>query len=314
MCAAERRSTVPAGRAGNEGAGQASTEDVGEHVARRWPLPEVDESTSKLGRGTVLIIGGTVETPGSVLLAGVAALRAGAGRLQIATAAPAAPALAAAVPEARVMGLATSDAEIRPDAIHDIADAIAGADAVLVGPGSLDPDRAALASSYVLEHLGPESTFVLDAGALALLTRMPDQFAPIAGRAVLMPNPTEAAHLLTLDPAQVESQPVEVVSCLVDRFGAASALRMDCTYVAAPGTPVYRDDCGHPALATSGSGDVLAGIIVGLLAQGTAPLSALIRATHAHGLAGHMVAERAGGYGILARELLDEIPRALRRA
>jgi NAD(P)H-hydrate repair Nnr-like enzyme with NAD(P)H-hydrate dehydratase domain len=167
-------------------------------------------------------------------------------------------------------------------------------------------------ASVVLGHLSPEATFVLDAGALAMATRMTEQFALVARRAVLMPNPTEAGHLLKSDAGRVEDQPVETVTCLVDRFGAASALRMDCTYVAAPGTPVYRDDCGHPALATSGSGDVLAGIVVGLLAQGAPPLTALVRGTHAHGLAGHTVAGRTGGYGILARELLDEIPRSLR--
>jgi len=86
-----------------------SVEDVGDDVAGRWPLPEIDEATGKLGRGTVLIIGGSNETPGSVLLAGVAALRAGAGRLQIATAAGVAPAVAVGVPESRVLALATGE-------------------------------------------------------------------------------------------------------------------------------------------------------------------------------------------------------------
>jgi hydroxyethylthiazole kinase-like uncharacterized protein yjeF len=288
-------------------------EDIdGGDIAERWPLPRIDESTSKVERGTVLIIGGSTETPGSVILAGIGCLRTGAGRLQIATAAEAALAVGVAVPESRVIALATDDCEIRAAAIRGIGDVIGSADAILLGTGGLDPATAASVASVVLDYLDDRATVVFDAAALAMVSASKTRFAGVADRAVLIPNPTEAGHLLDVDIAHIAAHPAETVTQLVGTFGATVALRMEDTYSAGPGTAVHRDRCGHPALATSGSGDVLAGMLTGLLAQGTAPLTAVIRAVHAHGRAGHAVVERTGGYGILARELLEHIPRELR--
>src|SRR3954452_16941273 len=115
---------------------------------RAWPLP-LDDDDDKRDRGTVLVIAGTVRTPGAALLAGLAAMRAGAGRLQIATVEPSAAALGVAVPEALIVGLPPTDTGA-PDpvaAIELAADRIAGADAILLGPGfdDLDATRALVA-------------------------------------------------------------------------------------------------------------------------------------------------------------------------
>jgi ADP-dependent NAD(P)H-hydrate dehydratase len=282
--------------------------EVGDDVVERWPLPGLSDATSKLARGTVLIVGGTTQTPGAMFLAGVAALRAGAGRLQIATTRPTAVAVALAVPEARVIDLETAGAEIQPLAIDEIASDIAKADTVLVGTGALDPDNAAAVAKAVLNHMAPTARIVFDAGSLAVVHAERETVRELRDRAVLIPNVTEAGHLLDREPQEIESSPAVAMTQLVDNFETVVALRMATTYAAASTGPIYRDDCGHPALATSGSGDVFAGILTGLLTSGAPSLAATIRAVRCHGLSGHAAVRRLGAHAILARELLQEIP------
>jgi ADP-dependent NAD(P)H-hydrate dehydratase len=288
-------------------------QELGADVASRWPLPDLANSSSKHDRGTVLVIGGSVGTPGSVLLAGVAALRAGAGRVQVATTAETAVAVASMLPEARVMALPSRQGEIQPEAIGDLASTIAAADAILVGTGGIDSAASAAVASAVIKHLGDRTAIVVDAAALAMVEDERHALGAFADRLLLIPNGGEAARLLQCDRAYPEEAPIEAVGALVARYRCTLAVRMSTTYLAAPEGPVYCDRSGHPALGTSGSGDVLAGLVTGILASGADPLSAVIRAVRCHGLAGRAACARMGGMGILARELLEEIPRLLQR-
>src|SRR3954452_4515603 len=118
-------------------------EVVSSQLLRDWPLPDVDDDGGKSARGTVVVIGGATDTPGAVLLAGLAALRAGAGRLTLATVAETATALAVAVPEAAVTALpSTQDGTLGVDAVEDARSLVEGADAVLIGPGMRSADDA----------------------------------------------------------------------------------------------------------------------------------------------------------------------------
>ncbi len=98
----------------------------------------------------------------------------------------------------------------------------------------------------------------------------------------------------------------------VERLGVVVALRDADTWVGAPGEPPWLDQSGNPGLATSGSGDVLGGLIAGLAVRGADPLTATVWAVHVHGAVGDRCAARFGDLGYLARELLAEVPRALR--
>lgn len=272
-------------------------------VLRGMPLPDHGDETSKHDRGSILVVGGSRETPGAVLLAGVAALRAGAGRLQLATAASAAPALAIAVPEARVVGLPEGG-----DGIDEVlGPLVQDADAVLVGTGALDADRAADLLRVVAARAGAGATVVVDAGALAAVSGEPELLAPLEGRAVVMPNPVEMAGLLGLDLDDVTGDPAAAVHDAIERLRVVVALRDAETHTAAPGSQLFLDQSGTPALATSGSGDVLGGILAGFAARGADPLVATLWAVHVHGLAGQRASAAGRGLGILARELLDEI-------
>lgn len=278
---------------------------------RMWPLPEPDDG-GKASRGDVLIIGGTVQTPGSVVLAGLAALRSGAGRLKIATVEPAAAQVAMAVPEGRIIGLqATDSGEIDAGAAEkELSPYLASMGAVLIGPGALDPHE----TSPLIEALLPAidgGTVVIDANAAVALADRPGLLSSSNSAAILVPNSVEAAAMLGVDPSVIEEAPGDAAVQAAHRFGAVVAVRTPETWVTAPDAACYRDPSGNPGLGTSGSGDVLSGVVAGLAARGAEPLQAAVWGVHVHGTAGERLARRIGPVGYLARELLDEIPRIL---
>ena len=289
------------------------TVEVVPPLLRELRLPVIGATADKNARGQVLIVGGSRETPGGVLLAGVASLRLGAGRLQIATAASVATALAIAVPEARVIGLPeTAHGAVSRSAGDVVTLEAANANALLVGTSALDLDETDALLRNLLPHVAETTTVIVDAAALCALARDPSLLAPLAGRAIVMPNPTEMAGLLGCESRVVECDPVGALDEAVQRLGVVVTLRGAETWTSAPGSPRFRDRSGHAALGTAGSGDVLAGALAGLAARGADPLHATLWAVHTHGLAGEAAAGRGPGVGLLARELLDELPYVLR--
>jgi ADP-dependent NAD(P)H-hydrate dehydratase len=268
---------------------------------RAWPLPDVADS--KYGRGQVLVVGGARRTPGGALLAGLAALRAGAGRLTFGVAGSVAVALAVAVPESGVTGLPENDAGSVLGAGSDrLADDLGEADTVLVGAGLDDPDETAALLRALVPLLGAETRLVLDAFALGVLVDLRDVVAPLAGRLVLTPNLVEAARLLGSDHVDDAGQAAQDVA---RRYGAVVSCYGE---IADPDGGRWETSTGYGGLATSGSGDVLAGVVTGLLARGASPAQAACWGTHLHAAAGDRLAARVGPTGFLARELLDEVP------
>ena len=279
------------------------------------PLPQPGSDDDKDARGQVLVIGGSTQVAGAVLLAGVAALRSGAGKLQLATVASAAPALGMAVPEALVIALRASRAgEIAgKHAQAALAEHVGRVNAVLAGPG-MSSDRAAHALlAPLIRRLGDDAVLVLDAAAITALAHDESMLQPLGSRAVLTPHAGEMASLLGVDKRDVERDPGDVARLAAKRFAAVVALKGAETYVAKPDGTLYRYAGGSVGLATSGSGDTLAGIIAGLAARGAPPAHAAVWGAYLHGAAGRVLARRLGPIGFLARELLDELPPLLRR-
>lgn len=273
---------------------------------RDWPLPGA--SGSKHSRGHVLVAGGSPGTPGAVMLAGLAALRVGAGVLALAVADSVAPHVAVAVPEAAVHGLAGLH---DPDTIaHDpaVAAGLAASDTVCVGPGIDDSDAAAALLRAILAQCDPHARLVLDAYALGVLPGFDDLDA-LAGRTVLTPNGTEASRLLGTDADSVAARATaEVAAEIAARYRAVVSFERS---VADPDGRAWAVESGHPGLGTSGSGDVLAGAVAGLLARGADPAQAACWATYLHSTAGDRLAPRVGRLGFLAREVVDELPLVL---
>jgi ADP-dependent NAD(P)H-hydrate dehydratase len=263
------------------------------YLLRGWPLP--DPQGDKLSRGTVLVVGGSRFNPGAVLLAGEAALRAGAGRLQLAVADETAVPLSIAVPEAKVVGF-PSDGKALPDQVTELA---AKADVILIGPGLDDIGQTDALMRQVLEAAGPDASVTLDAYALGALSKDPSLLRQ--SRAVLTPNLTEAAHLLGREPGD---DLAAASRALADRYRAVVSLY---GHIAEPGGQVWREESGDAGLGTSGSGDVRAGIVAGLLGRGADPAQAACWAAYAHAVSGQRLAPRHGRTGFLARELVNEV-------
>jgi ADP-dependent NAD(P)H-hydrate dehydratase len=276
-------------------------------------LPRLDDTADKEARGRVLIVGGSTENPGGLLLAAEAAMRAGAGKLQLATANSIAAALAVAVPEARVFAFPAAGTEgVHPKAAGDLAEQADRVDALLIGPGLLDEDAAARLTRGVLKRIGKPAV-VLDAGGLAALRDDPRALAHLDGRAVLTPHAGEMAQLLGMERDAVEADPEAAARRAAEAFGAVVALKGPETVIAAPDGSLVRYAGGGVGLATSGSGDVLGGIVAGLLARGADAVRAAAWGVYLHGEAGNALTRRHGTVGFLARELPGEVPRILHR-
>ncbi|MEU8013106.1 NAD(P)H-hydrate dehydratase [Micromonospora parva] len=273
-------------------------------LLRDWALPV--PVGGKESRGTVLVVGGSRFTPGAVLLAGVAALRAGAGVLQLAAAESSAAALSIQVPEALVVGLPeTTDGAVAADRDGQLGDLVAQADVVTLGPGLMAIEETNRLLGLVLEAARPDTSLVLDAYALGALSHAPDLLVGSGRPVVLTPNVTEAGHLLGRDPGDdLDAEAAELAAryeTVVSLYG----------HVAAPDGRGWREESGDAGLGTSGSGDVLAGLLAGLLSRGADPAQAACWGSFAHSVSGQRLIPRYGRIGFLARELLDEIPRTL---
>jgi ADP-dependent NAD(P)H-hydrate dehydratase len=268
-------------------------------MLRDWPLPQ--PHGSKYDRGSVLVVGGSARTPGAAQLSGLAALRVGAGHLTLAVAGSAAVSLAVATPEAGVIGLPENDHGSVISAHVDMLDEeLASADTVLVGPGLDDADETGQLIERLVPKLGPKVWLVLDAYALAPLPDLVEAIQPVRGRLVLTPNGREGGRLLG---REVSSE--DDIAAMAARYSAVVTCQ---GIVCDPHGSCWRIGAGDVGLATSGSGDVLAGTVAGLVARCADGTQATCWATYAHAAAGDRLAARVGRLGFLAREILDELP------
>jgi hydroxyethylthiazole kinase-like uncharacterized protein yjeF len=271
------------------------------------PLPWPDEGGDKEKRGRVLVVGGGRETPGAVVLAGTAALRAGAGKLQVATGESNAALVASSLPEARVFALPETKAgKLSKAACAKLEEHLGKAQCICVGPGLIEDESVARFVEATLRLCG-DVPVVLDAGAVACLHAGRDLLHALGGRAVVTPNADELAEIYGED-VTAQQGALDAARRAAEEFRAVVVLKGRETFVALPGGEVYVNRAGSIGLATSGSGDVLAGVIAGLVARGTEPAHAAAWGVHLHALAGERLARRVGPLGFLARELPAEIP------
>ena len=200
----------------------------------------------------------------------------------------------------------TPDGGIDPKGAQHIVELASGCDAVLIGPGMIDARSVAALTKLLLEA-AEKPILVLDASAFTTLDRSALSRRN-AGRVVVTPHSGEMAGFLKIDREEVESNPPDFACRVSQDIQAVVALKGAVTHIASPDGTIWRSDHGSIGLATSGSGDVLAGILAGLLARGTDPTLATIWSVYLHGEAGRRLTSRLGRYGLLARELPGEIP------
>jgi hydroxyethylthiazole kinase-like uncharacterized protein yjeF len=252
----------------------------------------------------VLVVAGSREIPGAALLAATAALRAGAGKLVIATAQPVAVPIAVAVPEARVIALPeTLQGSFRVDAISLLQECAAGTAAVLIGPGLVD-EIGTTAFVAALLPLFAHVPVILDALAMNAIRDLGRLAQPV----LITPHAGEMAHLCGQDKEAVVADPGQAASQAASRWNAVVAVKGAATMIAAPDGGRWRHEASHPGLATSGSGDVLSGLITGLAARGAPLAQACAWGVVLHALAGQALARQQGPLGYLARELPAQVP------
>lgn len=276
-------------------------------------LPERPADGHKGTFGTLVALCGSPEYAGAALLAGAAGLRAGCGLVVLAVPASLRPELAGRVPELVTLPLPEA-AAYTPDPAAALA-LLAGrrADALLVGCG-LAPGAAtaALVRALVAGEGPPGIPAVIDAEALTVLAGSPGWPGTARRPLVLTPHPGELARLDGRPPDPGAEARRERAAALAAATGAVVVLKGARTVVAAPDGSCAVAEAANPALATAGTGDILAGVIASLLAQGLAPRDAAVAGVHLHAAAGASVAARTGDAGMLASDLLPELPRARR--
>jgi ADP-dependent NAD(P)H-hydrate dehydratase len=282
---------------------------VTEALHREWPLPE--PGSSKHSRGTVLMVGGSASVPGAMLLAGEASLRAGGGKLQVCTTDSVAAQMAVTIPEAlvsRAPQLRSGD--ISPEAAEQIVDLADSASSVLLGPGITSPDSAAALLREVVPRLSHQAV-VVDALGSAYVTEHVEGLHHLESTAVLTVNPTEIAHTLDIDQDEVDEDPLAATVRLARDARAVVLCGGADKFVANPRGDTWKVTAGGPGLGISGSGDVQAGIVAGLLARGAEPEQAAVWGGWLHARSGDVLAERIGPLGFLARELPAVVPELL---
>ena len=280
---------------------------ITERLLQEWPLPALT-GTGKSSRGDVWVLGGARGTPGAAMLAGLAALRVGAGRLTLAVAESVATAVAVAVPESGVNPLPeTKGGAVRGEVSKELAERLAGCDALLVGSGLDDANHTAALIEALLPVVSDNTHVVLDAYALGILPDVTDVADRWAGRLILTPNTEELERLLEA-PAGELDDPAELPDAVRDAARRYNAVITCHNVIADPAGSIWQAAPNCIGLGTSGSGDVLGGIVLGLLGRGADPAQAACWGTYLHLTAGHRLTAKVGTVGFLADELLPELP------
>jgi len=262
--------------------------------------------------GHVAVLGGSTGKTGAPCMAALGAMRAGAGLVTMGL-----PAGLRAVMETKAMEIMTCPLEdgggglITGAALDGVLGLLEGKSALVAGPGLGVSEGAEEVMSGLVKKAG--LPMVIDADGLNNIAKDPGIMKEAAsGEVVLTPHPGEAARLLGVAAKDIQADRIGSATRISEVTGAVVVLKGANTIVAALGKEIFINTTGGPALASAGTGDVLSGVIGGLLAQGMNAPDAALTAVHVHGLAGDRVSRTLGGQrGLLATDLLSEIPRVL---
>lgn len=274
-------------------------------------LPRRRRGSHKGTYGHVLLVGGSTGYAGAIALAAMAAARSGVGLVTALVPRAVAAVVSGLVPEAMIHpGKQTRSGSLAADSLADWGRTPEEFDAVLVGPGLSDcPSSRALVEQLLANT---EKPVVMDADAINVCHGRPNVIRDAKGAVVLTPHPGEMARLLDAPIADVQADRAGAAARAVKATGAVVVLKGAGTLVAAKGRPTHVNLTGNPGMATGGTGDVLGGLLAGLLAQGLDPFDAARVAVYLHGRAGDNAAWRSSQAGLVAGDLVEEIPNVFR--
>jgi NAD(P)H-hydrate epimerase len=310
-------------RPGKAHAGEVETVDIG--IPRGAPatstiglidpsvlgaLPRRGASSTKFTSGHVLVAGGSRGLTGAPTMTARAGMRAGAGYVTACVPSSLQAILAAGgTPELMTVGLPDEDGALTPDGVEQVLQAAERGGALALGPGLGRSDGAvAFARTLALQA---KIALVLDADGLNAHAGRLEDLAARRAPTVLTPHAGELARLLQTDSAEIERHRLHHVRAAAERAAAVVVLKGDDTLIAAPDGTVAVSSGASPALATAGTGDVLTGVIVALLAQGVDAFAAAAAGVWLHASAGREAAKRLGvAEGVVAGDVIDALPAA----
>jgi len=312
---------------GREHAGLIEVVDIGippEAVADReleremldhsWALlrlPTRPADSHKGANGRVVAIAGSSEMMGAARLVCASAARTGAGLVR--HAAPASLLSIAHSGRAEIMVTPLPDnglGRFAPEGLETLQESRDWADVMAIGPGIGTEEETARFFTGFLEEGGGGLPLVIDADGLNLLAVEPELRAYWKGPVVLTPHPGEAARLLDTTASEITGDRILAAVELGRRYDAVAVLKGAPTIVAAPGRPIAFCPLGNPGMASGGSGDVLTGVIAGLVGQGLSPWTGAALGVYLHSLAADLAALDLGMWSLLAGDILDYLPAA----
>ncbi|MFH1542505.1 MAG: NAD(P)H-hydrate dehydratase [bacterium] len=257
-------------------------------------LPKRKVESHKGDYGRALIVAGSPGMTGAAILASRGALRVGTGLTYL------------ALPKELVNFVDMATPEVITLPFENIAGVKASAAAIGPGLGTSN-----LAKKLLIQMLAQAKRLVIDADGINLLAQDLKLLKKIKGEVVLTPHPGEMARLVNRPINIIQDTRVNVAKEVAGKYNCIVVLKGHKTVVAEPNGEVYVNETGNPGMASGGVGDVLAGMITGLLAQGLSAWDAAVTGVYLHGKAGDLAAKEKGEYGMIASDLVEKIPYAL---
>lgn len=278
----------------------------------RSVLPQRGRDSFKNRCGQVLVLAGSVGMTGAAVLTSNATLRAGAGLAVLGIPESLNPIVAAKLTEVMTLPLPeTEEQSLSFEATAALSEKLQWADVLAVGPGLTVHEDSIRLVKWLLQTC--DKPMVLDADALNCLQGAGDSIRKSKADLVLTPHPGELSRLTGISTKEIVSDPVETVKKVAADLGVILVLKGAPTVVGSPDGYTFINATGNPGMATAGMGDVLTGVLAGLVAQGMSVLDGAIAAVYLHGLAGDLAAEEVGQAGLLAGNVADFLPLALKQ-
>lgn len=276
-------------------------------------VPNRPDNANKGTMGTLLSICGSFGMAGAAILAGKSALRCGVGLEKLAIPKSIYPIAAGSILESVFLPLSeTSDGKISRTNIPSLLLEAKKSTAVLLGCGlSVCDDTKALVKSFVENCTAP---MVLDADALNCIADNPEILKKRKSDIIITPHPGEMGRLCGITAKEVNADRVDVALSFAKKYGIITVLKGSGTIIASPNGQALLNTTGNSGMATGGSGDVLAGMTAGLLAQGKSAFDCAAAAVYLHGLAGDFAAEKLGKISMLPSDIIEFIPKAFKSA
>jgi hydroxyethylthiazole kinase-like uncharacterized protein yjeF len=310
-------------------AGQVSVVDIGipqhlaaeietELITEQWAraaLPKRPSDANKGSFGRVLVVAGSINYIGAAYLACNGATRAGAGLVTLATVRSLLPILATKLTEVTYLPLPESNnGTIAAEAAEIIGAQFERYNVLLLGCGiGQGQPVTELISAIARTSEGNLPSLIMDADALNILAQSPHWWQQLSGDAILTPHPGEMARLTGLSVAEIQSDRVSIARRLAQEWQKTLVLKGAYSVIASPRGEIKISPVAHPGLASAGTGDVLAGTIAGLAAQGRSLFDAAALGVYLHGRAGEAAGERLGDTGMIASDLLPELPLVIKK-